>query len=116
MFETLSHKFALGLLHHHDLKCATPFYTPPVPVGTVHLCHAGMNADRARHRLLGLDDVICANVPSAAGSIGSIYGLVQFWSSPIIGGLSDLRGFRYVFQLCLLLWYRSLYITLHFVR
>lgn len=38
-----------------------------------------------------------------AGVVSSIYGFVQFFSSPIIGGWSDLHGYRRVMGVCLLL-------------
>lgn len=40
---------------------------------------------------------------TAAGVVGSVYGVVQFWSSPIIGGCSDIIGCRKTLLLCLTL-------------
>lgn len=38
---------------------------------------------------------------SAAGMVGSLYGVVQFFSSPIVGAEFDVRGFGPVMSFCL---------------
>ncbi|CAH1798358.1 unnamed protein product [Owenia fusiformis] len=41
--------------------------------------------------------------PSMAGMLGSVYGLLQLFSSPVVGQWSDISGHRYVLILCLLI-------------
>lgn len=40
---------------------------------------------------------------SLSGTISSIYGCVQFFSSPLVGDLSDRKGYRITFLMCLTL-------------
>ncbi|ELU03605.1 hypothetical protein CAPTEDRAFT_166920 [Capitella teleta] len=41
--------------------------------------------------------------PTVTGLLGSVYGGIQLFSSPLVGHWSDLSGRRYVLMLCLLL-------------